>query len=92
MEIRCSKAVSCSFNCANVKQLRHYAILTLINDKPDAILIQSVTYDILNHANQEDVASSFINTGLDCKNNGVNEVFISSILVKKNPNLTAIVH
>ena len=29
--------------------------------------------------------------GLDCKNNGVNEVFISSILVKKNSNLTAIV-
>ena len=29
--------------------------------------------------------------GLDCKNNGVNEMLISSILVKKNPNLTAIV-
>ena len=32
-----------------------------------------------------------INIGLDCKNNGVNEVLISPILVQKNPNLTAIV-
>ena len=32
-----------------------------------------------------------INVELDCKNNGVNKVLILSILVKKNPNLTAIV-
>ena len=31
-----------------------------------------------------------INIGLDCKNNGVNKVLISPILVQKNPNLTAI--
>ena len=49
------------------------------------------TNDILNHANHENIAHSIINIGLDCKNNGVNEVLISSILVKKNPNLTAIV-
>ena len=63
----------------------------MIDDKPDAIVIHVGTNDILNHANHENIARSIINIGLDCKNNGVNEVFISSILVKKNPNLTAIV-
>ena len=48
--------------------------------------------DILDHANHEDIARTYIiNIGLDCKNNGVNEVLTSSILVKKNPNITAIV-
>ena len=59
---------------------------------PDTIVIYVGTNDILNHAKHEDIAHSIINIGLDCKSNSVNEVFISSILVKKNPNLTAIVH
>ena len=59
---------------------------------PDTIVIYVGTNDILNHAKHEDIAHSIINIGLDCKNNSINEVFISSILVKKNPNLTAIVH
>ena len=63
----------------------------MIDDKPDATVIHVGMNDILNHANHEDIARSIINIGLDFKNNGVNEVFISSILVKKNPNLTAIV-
>ena len=83
MKLRCSKAFSCSFSGASVKQLRHDSVPNLINDKTYAILIQFVSYDILNHANHEDVASSFINVGLDCKNNGVSEVCMSSILVKK---------
>ena len=85
------KAFFRSFSGANVRQLCHYIIPTLIDDKPDVTVIHVGTNDILNHANHEDIARSIINIGLDCKNNGVNEVFISSILVKKNPNLTAIV-
>ena len=63
----------------------------MVDGKPDAIVIQVVTNDILNHANHENIANSIINIGLGCKNNGFNEVLISSILVKKNPNLTTIV-
>ena len=78
-----------------VQMLSSYAVVslipTLIDDKSDAIVLHVGTNDILNHANHENVAHSIINIGLDCKNNGVNEVFISSILVKKNPNLTTIV-
>ena len=76
-----------TFSGANAKQLCHYIIPTLIDDKPDAIVFHVGTSDILNYANYEDIACSIINIDLDCKNNGVNEVFISSILVKKNHNL-----
>ena len=89
-ELHHGKAFFRSFSGANAKQLRHYIIPTLIDDKPDAIVIHVGTNDILNYASHEDIARSNINIGLDCKNNGVNEVVISSILVKKNPNLTEI--
>ena len=62
----------------------------MIKDKPNSIVIQVGTNDILNHANYKDIARSIIYIWLDCKNNGVNEVFLSSILVKINPNITAI--
>ena len=59
--------------------------------KPDATVIHDGTNDILNHADHKDIAHSIKDIGLDCKNNGVNEVLISSVLVKKNLNLTVIV-
>ena len=63
---------------------------TLVDDKPNAIVIHIGTNDILNHINHGIIAHSIINIRLDRKNNGVNEVLILSILVKENPNLTAI--
>ena len=90
-ELRQGKAFFRSFSGANAKQLRHYNIPILVDDKPDVIVIQVVTNDFLNHANHENIAHSIINIGLGCKNNGFNEVLIWSILVKKNPNLTTIV-
>ena len=64
----------------------------MIDGKPDVIVIHIGTNDIFNHANHEDIELIFINIELDCKNNGANKVFISSIFLKKNPNKTAIVH
>ena len=79
-EIRHDKTFFRSFSGANATQLRHYIIPTLVDDKLDAIVIHVGTNDILNHANHENIAHSITNIGLDCKNNGVNEVLISSIL------------
>ena len=90
-ELRHDKAFFRSFSGANAKQLRHYIILTLVDDKPDATVILVGTTDVLNHANHENVAHSIINIGLDCKNNDVKEVLTSYVSVKKNRNLTAIV-
>ena len=98
-QLRCGKAfvavialqqsIFRSFSGANI--LSHYIIPTLIDCKSDAVVIHIGTNDVLNHTNHEDIASSMINIGLDCKNNGVTKVLILSLLVKKNPNLTAIV-
>ena len=41
--------------------------------------------NILSNANDTELANNVINIGLNCKNHGVSKVFISSILVKKNP-------
>ena len=79
-ELRHDKAFFRSFSGANATQLRHYIIPTLVVDKLDAIVIHVGTNDILNHANHENIAHSITNIGLDCKNNGVNEVLISCIL------------
>ena len=89
-ELRCGKAFFHSHSDANVKQLSHYSIPTLTDDKPNATVIHDATNDILNHANHENIARSIINIGLDCQNNGVSEVFISSILLRKNPFLTVL--
>ena len=80
-ELRHGKAFFRSFSGTDAKQLRHFISPIMVNDKPDAIVIHAGTNDILNHANHENIAHSI---GLDCKNNGVSEVLISSIMVKKN--------
>ena len=75
-ELRHGKAFFRSFSGAYTKQLRHYIIPTLVDDKSDAIVIHVGKNDILNHAKHENIAHSIINIGLDCKTNGVDEVLI----------------
>ena len=49
------------------------------------------TNDVLNGANDTELANSIIKIGMICKQHGMNDVFISSILVKKSPRLKALV-
>ena len=49
------------------------------------------TNDILTNANHKEITRNIIKIGLNCKNYGVNDVVISSILVKKNPNLNVLI-
>ena len=62
-----------------------------MDDKPDAAIIHVGTNDILTNANREEIAYNVIKIGLNCKNYGVNDVGISSILAKKNPNLNVLI-
>ena len=55
-ELRHGKSFFRSFSGGNAKQLPHHIILTLIDDKPNLIVIHVGTNDILNHANHEDIA------------------------------------
>ena len=66
-EHRHGKAFFRSFSGANFKELRHYIMPTLIDEKPHAIVTHVSTNDILNHANHENKAHDLRNIGLDCK-------------------------
>ena len=66
-EHRHGKAFFRSFSGANFKELRHYIMPTLIDEKPHAIVTHVGTNDILNHANHENKAHDLRNIGLDCK-------------------------
>ena len=90
-ELKNGKAIFRSLSGANTKQLDHYIQRPLGDDKPDAVIIHVGTNDILTNANHEEIARNIIKTGLNCKNHGVNDVVISSVLVKKNPNLNALI-
>ena len=85
------KAFFRSFSGANSKQLDHYITPTLVDDRPDAAILHVGTNDILSNANDTELANNIINVGLNCKNHGVSNVFISSILVKKNPKLNPVI-
>ena len=85
------KAIFRFFNGANTKQLDHYILPPLLDDKSDADIIHVGTNDILTNANREEIKRNIIKIGLNCKNYGINDVGISSILVKKNPNLNVLI-
>ena len=82
-ELRNGKAYFLSFRGATSKQLHHYIIPSLVGDKPDAVIIHVGTNDILYNVSFEDITRNIMRIGSNCKSDGVNDVFISSILVKK---------
>ena len=90
-ELKNGKAIFRSFSGVNTRQLDHYILPPLVDDKPDAVIIHVSTNDVLTNANHEEIARNIIKIGLNCKNHGVNDVVISSVLVKKNPNLNALI-
>ena len=49
------------------------------------------TNGVFENANHEDIARNIIKIGLECRKYGVNNVVISSILVKRSPKLNAII-
>ena len=80
------------FPGATIKQLHHYIIPTLIDDTPDVIIIHGGCNDILSRGKAEELLPNEIALGLIsianlCREKGVNEVFISSIICRKSRNL-----
>ena len=90
--MRSGKAFFRSFSGgASSKQVDHYIIPTLVDDKPDVVLLHVGTNDILSNANDAELANNIIIIGLNCKSHDVSKVFMSSILVKKNPKLNPVI-
>ena len=80
-ELRNGKAYFRSFSDATSKQLDHYIIPSLVDDEPDAVIIHVRTNDISCNASFEYIDRNIIKIGSNCKSYGVNNGFISSILV-----------
>ena len=59
-EFRNSKAYFRSLNGATSKQLDHYIMSSLVDNKPDAVIIHVGTNDILYNASYEDIARNTI--------------------------------
>jgi len=85
------KAFFRPFDRVNVKRLSHYIIPTLVEDKPDAIVIHIGPNDISTHADPLKIANDIIKIGWQCRSFGVDEVFISSVLIRKDMELNVII-
>ena len=83
-----------SFPGAKIQELEHYVIPHLNAQKPDVSVIHIVG-NIINFKNTNDInvkriAEDIINIGKKCANFG-SEVFISSILIKRNIRLNPVI-
>ena len=90
-ELKNGKAFVRCFSGCTSKQLNNYIIPSLVDDKPAAVIIHVGTNEVLNKLNHEDIARNIISIALNCRKCGVNDIAISSVLIKKNPNLNALV-
>ena len=74
------------FSGASTKDLEYYVTPTLIEEKPDIDFIHIDSNDIdfqqLRHNTVENIGKYIINIGQKCRESGVSNVIISSVLVK----------
>ena len=87
--VTAGKAYLKSFPGATARHLGHYTIPTMMEHKPDTVIIHVGINDVLKARNENEldvnkVAKDIINVGLECSKHGVQHVFISSIVRNKN--------
>ena len=83
------------FSGSNRKQLNYYANPTLVDEQPYTLIVHVGSNEInrFNH-NKVDVkflAQIILDTGKKCKSCGVNNIAISSILVRKNHEVNEVI-
>lgn len=75
------------FPGAKSKQLKHYVLPTLTDDKPQVVLLQCGGNDLptgrANPTPVEDVANEIIEIAKTCENYGVENILISSVITRK---------
>ena len=89
--IESGRASFVTFPGATDKRLLHYCLPTLADEKPEVFVIHAGCNDlstkrgeVLNQTVANEVAGVIIDMGKVCIQNGVNKVFISSIVFSKN--------
>ena len=83
------------FNGANIKRLDHFITPTLVEDRPDIVIIHigsnDITHNTVDQIDVKDLVNCIINIGKKCLSYGVKEVIISSIFIKKQFKFTRII-
>ena len=75
------------FNGANIKRLDHFITPTLVEDRPDIVIIHigsnDITHNIVGQVDVKDNVNRIINIGKKCLSYGVKEVIILSVFIKR---------
>lgn len=81
---RCSSRLR-AFPGASALQLQHYALPTLVDDKPDSVIIHGGCNDVSkDHKDPTSIANEIIGIATLCKNNNVRNVCISSLIARSD--------
>ena len=83
------------FSGASIKRLDHFITPTLVDDRPDIVIIHigsnDITHNTVDQIDVKDIMNRIVNIGKKCLFCGVKEVIISSIFIKKRFKLTRII-
>ena len=83
------------FSGANTKQLDHYVIPVLVDEKPQTVFTHIRPNDTTkfnyHDVDVNDLANIILQIGLNCRYYGVDSVAISSVLVRDVNNLTKLI-
>ena len=83
------------FSGANTKQLDHYVIPVLVDEKLQTVVIHIGSNDIIkfnyHDLDVNDLANRILQIGLKCRYYGIESIDISSVLVRNNNNLNKLI-
>ena len=83
------------FSGANTKQLDHYVLPVLVDEKPQTVVIHIGSNDITkfnyHDVDVNDLANRILQIGLKCRYYGVESIAISSVLVRNHNNLNKLI-
>ena len=81
------RAIFKKFHGATAPEIRDYAATTIRNDSPKGLLVVAGANDVSFKSrnrqlpNVEEIARDIIDIGVDARNSGVKNVFISSLII-----------
>ena len=73
-----------SFPSSTASELCHYIEPSLKTQPPDTVIIHVGTNDIRTEKTAEQIPKNIVEIGQKCKQNGTNEIFISSLIQRRS--------
>ena len=76
-----------SFPGVNSKHLNHHVVPSIVDEKPETVLIHCGTNDLQSSLPDQAIASQIINIGKTCKYFGASKIIVSGIVCRADPSL-----